>query len=102
MEQVFLWIIKNGGVEEMEKRAKQKSSVLYNAIANSGGYYSCPVDRRYRSRMNVPFRVGGEGGNEQLEAKFLKEAEQRSMYQLKGHRYVWVLASSGHLGSLKC
>lgn len=86
MEQVFLWIKRNGGVNEMENRAKAKSSLLYNAIANSNGYYSCPVDKKYRSRMNVPFRVGGEGGNEQLETQFIKEAEKRSMYQLKGHR----------------
>lgn len=86
MQQVFLWIKRNGGVEEMEKQALTKSQLLYKAIEKSQGYYSCPVDENVRSRMNVPFRVGGLGGNEELESKFIKEAEKRSMYQLKGHR----------------
>lgn len=87
MQQVFQWIRRNGGVENMERLAKQKSQMLYQAIDNSKGYYSCPVDEDVRSRMNVPFRVGGKQGNEDLETKFVKEAELRSMYQLKGHRY---------------
>lgn len=86
MQQVFLWIIRNGGICEMEKCAQEKSNLLYTAISNSNGYYCCPVDKKCRSRMNVPFRVGGEIGNEQLETKFIIEAEKRSMYQLKGHR----------------
>lgn len=90
MEQVFQWIKKNGGVEEMEKRSLQKCTLLYNAIKNSNGYYSCPVDENVRSRMNVPFRVGGKDGNDDLETKFIKEAEKRSMYQLKGHRYAFL------------
>lgn len=86
MERVFQWIKRNGGVEEMEKQAIEKSQLLYNTIENSNNFYSCPIDNNCRSRMNVPFRVGGKGGNEQLESQFLKEAESLSMYQLKGHR----------------
>lgn len=74
----------------MEKLALKKSKMLYDAIDNSGGYYWCPVDRDVRSRMNVPFRVGGQSGNDDLETKFVKEAEKRSMYQLKGHRYCFI------------
>lgn len=86
MEQVFDWIRRNGCVENMERLAKQKSNMLYQAIDGSNGYYHCPIDKDVRSRMNVPFRVGGKDGDEDLEAKFIKEAELRSMYQLKGHR----------------
>jgi len=43
------------------------------------------VDKKYRSRMNVPFRVKSD---EALESKFLKEAEALNMVQLKGHRSV--------------
>lgn len=49
-------------------------------------YYSCAVDVAHRSRMNVTFRIGGEDGNEALEKKFLDEAHNLHMIQLKGHR----------------
>lgn len=86
MERVFRWIKNKGGVEAMERLSEEKSRLLYDAIKQSNGYYSCPIDENVRSRVNVPFKVGGPGGNEVLEAKFIKEAESRSMYQLKGHR----------------
>lgn len=86
MGRVFEWIKRNGGVGEMEKQAIAKSDLLYKTIEESNGFYSCPIDPKYRSRMNVPFRVGRNGGDEKLEDKFLEEAEGRSMYQLKGHR----------------
>lgn len=94
MEQVFQWIRRNGGVENMERLAKQKSQMLYQALDKSNSYYCCPVDSNVRSRMNVPFRVGGKDGNEDLEAKFVKQAELRSMYQLKGHRLVGGIRAS--------
>lgn len=86
MERVFRWIDQNGGVPEMEKLAKLKSQLLYDAIKNSNNFYACPIDINCQSRMNIPFRIGGPAGNEDLESKFLVEAEKLKMYQLKGHR----------------
>ncbi|KAK4881913.1 hypothetical protein RN001_005232 [Aquatica leii] len=94
MEKVFRWIKKNGGVSEMEKHALAKSHLLYSAIENSNDFYSCPIEKAYRSRMNIPFRVGGVNGNEQLEDIFLKESEKIKMYQLKGHRSVGGMRAS--------
>lgn len=94
MGRVFEWIKRNGGVEEMEKQAIAKSELLYKTIEESNGFYTCPIKPRVRSRMNVPYRVGYNGGNEELEEKFLEEAEKRSMYQLKGHRTVGGLRAS--------
>lgn len=91
MGRVFEWIKRNGGVAEMEKQAIAKSELLYRTIEESNGFYSCPINPRVRSRMNVPFRVGFNGGDEQLEDIFLQEAEKRSMYQLKGHRYIHII-----------
>ena len=48
--------------------------------------YSATVEPHCRSRMNVPFRIGGPDGDEVLEKKFLEEASKRGMIQLKGHR----------------
>lgn len=86
MERVFQWIKRNGGVATMERQAIAKSQLLYNTITQSNNFYSCPIDENVRSRMNVPFRVGGPNGNDELEKKFLVGAEKLRMFQLKGHR----------------
>jgi phosphoserine aminotransferase len=88
---VFDWIIKNGGVEEMERRAIEKSTMIYNLIDSSSGYYSSVVDPSARSRMNVPFRVKKD---EALEEKFLKEAKAAGLLGLKGHRSVGGIRAS--------
>lgn len=31
--------------------------MLYDFIDNSDGYYVCGVDRKFRSRINVVFRI---------------------------------------------
>lgn len=94
MEKVLRWIKDKGAVAEMEKQSAEKSKLLYDTIANSKAFYSCPIDRNCRSRINVPFRVGRPNGNEELEKKFLEEAEKLKMYQLKGHRSVGGIRAS--------
>jgi phosphoserine aminotransferase len=81
---VLEWVKKNGGAEGMAQRAKERSGMLYKAIDESGGFYRSPVDSRYRSTMNVVFRLP----TEDLEAEFIKQAEQEGMLGLKGHRSV--------------
>ncbi len=81
---VLKWIKKMGGAEAMATRSQEKSQLLYNAIENSNGFYRCPVDPKYRSTMNVVFRLPSE----ELEAQFIKEAEAQGMLGLKGHRSV--------------
>ncbi len=81
---VLQWIKKMGGAEAMAERAERKSNMLYTTIEESGGFYRCPVDPKYRSTMNVVFRLP----TEELEKKFVKEAEARDMLGLKGHRSV--------------
>jgi len=77
--------MKKNGLQYYKEMAHKKSSLLYDYIDNSDGYYSNPVDKPYRSRMNIPFRVKC---NEELENKFLKEAEKEGLIELKGHRSV--------------
>ncbi|CAG9857631.1 unnamed protein product [Phyllotreta striolata] len=91
-EKVLQWIKRNGGLDEMAKQSQEKSGLLYGAMVASGGFYSCPIDEDCRSRMNVPFRVGG--GDEKLEELFLQEAEKLRMHQLKGHRSVGGIRAS--------
>lgn len=88
------WIKKNGGIKTMYDNSLKKSQLLYNRIDQSNGFYSCPIDKPFRSRMNVVFRVGGADGDDALEKEFLKGAEALQMLQLKGHRSVGGIRAS--------
>ncbi|XP_031426921.1 phosphoserine aminotransferase [Clupea harengus] len=88
MSLVLEWIKNNGGTEAMERLNIQKSSLIYDIISASNGFYTCPVDPDCRSRMNVPFRVGSSQGDDALEKKFLDGAAKLGMISLKGHRSV--------------
>lgn len=79
------WIEGEGGVAAIEKRNDAKAKVLYDAI-DASGYYTCPIERSSRSKMNAIFRVAG--GDEAIEKKFAKEAEAAGLVGVKGHRSV--------------
>ena len=79
-------------VAEMSKRADDRSNALYSFIDNSGGFYSAPVAKDARSRMNVVFRIKDKDAA--LEKKFVAEAEARKLHTLKGHRSVGGLRAS--------
>jgi phosphoserine aminotransferase len=87
---VLDWIKKNGGVEGMDKRAEEKSKLLYDVFDTHSDFFRSPVDKRYRSRMNVVFRLPSE----ELEAKFIEESKKEGMLGLKGHRSVGGLRAS--------
>ncbi len=91
---VFEWIKKKGGLDAMNANSIAKSQLIYKAIENSNGFYTCPVDLKYRSRMNVPFRAGSATGDDAIENEFLKGAEKLGMVQLKGHRSVGGIRAS--------
>jgi phosphoserine aminotransferase len=69
----------------MNEKSLERSGLLYNYIDSSEGYYQNGVETQYRSRMNIPFRVCC---NDELEAKFIKEAAAKHLIELKGHRSV--------------
>ncbi len=87
---VLEWIDGEGGLDAMAARNRAKSEMLYTAIDNSGGYYSNPVDVRYRSWMNVPFTLHDAA----LDADFLKESEAIGLLALKGHKAVGGMRAS--------
>uniref|UniRef100_A0A1I7X3R3 phosphoserine transaminase n=1 Tax=Heterorhabditis bacteriophora TaxID=37862 RepID=A0A1I7X3R3_HETBA len=82
---VLKWIRDQGGVEAIYE-TNLKANMIYNIIDSSNGFYHCAIDKRYRSNMNVCFRIGGESGDDAKEAEFLKGAAERHMISLKGHR----------------
>lgn len=87
---VLEWIKRNGGAEGMQKRSILKSSILYDTIDDSKGFYSNPVDPKYRSTMNVVFKLP----NKELEEQFIKESKEEGMIGLNGHRSVGGLRAS--------
>lgn len=88
---VFDWIEAQGGLAAIEKRNEAKAKLLYDAL-DATGYYTCPVEKDSRSRMNIVFRVAG--GNEEIEKKFAKEATAAGLVGLKGHRSVGGMRAS--------
>ena len=83
------WIKEKGGIAVVEEINIAKSEALYETIDGTE-FYNCPVASGSRSRMNVVFRLPSE----ELEAKFLKEAAEKRMTGLKGHRAVGGIRAS--------
>jgi phosphoserine aminotransferase len=86
---VLKWLQAQGGVAGIEQRNIEKATMLYEAIDTSG-FYSNRIERRDRSRMNIPFSLADPG----LDAAFLSEAAERGLVQLKGHRLVGGMRAS--------
>jgi len=82
MGQVFKWILNNGGLDGMLTRNNEKAKHIYDAIDGSGGFYLPHARNDSRSLMNITFRTASE----ELDKKFLKEAQALDMDGLKGHR----------------
>ncbi|XP_020913208.1 phosphoserine aminotransferase [Exaiptasia diaphana] len=83
---VFKWIKKLGGLQELNQRSYIKSTMIYDIIDSSQGFYSGKVNKDARSRMNVTLRI--KDGNEEQEKEFVTKAAEQGMIQLKGHRSV--------------
>jgi len=88
---VLEWIEAEGGAAAMEKRNDAKAELLYGAI-DASGYYSCPVEKESRSKMNVVFRVAD--GDEAIEKEFAREATAAGFVGLAGHRSVGGMRAS--------
>lgn len=86
---VFKWLKNLGGVDAMEKINIEKSKMLYDFIDNSK-LYKNNVAKEDRSIMNVPFVTGDEN----LDAKFVKEAAAAGLVSIKGHRLVGGMRAS--------
>jgi len=86
---VFEWLKDLGGVTEIEKRNAAKSKLLYDTI-DASSFYANPVDKAYRSRMNIPFTLA----NAELDALFLEKSAEQGMINLKGHRSVGGMRAS--------
>ena len=89
MRLVMTWLLKNGGLEAVDRTNARKADKLYAEIDRTG-FYKGHAAKDARSRMNVTFRLGSE----ELEKKFAKEATAAGLDGLKGHRSVGGMRAS--------
>ena len=77
------WILKSGGIEEIEKKNINKSKLLYNEIDKNDAFYGF-VEKSDRSIMNVTFGINNNYNSE----KFDKICSDNNIHGIKGHRSV--------------
>lgn len=80
---VCKWIEESmGGVENVHQLNLKKSSLVYEAVDQSDGFYTGHATPNSRSIMNVVFKLPSQ----ELDARFLEQAAREGMTTLKGHR----------------
>ena len=91
MAMLVLEWLKNeiGGLEAMQKINEKKASVLYDFLDQSQLFKGTVVPKD-RSLMNIPFVTG----DQEMDAKFVKEATAAGFVNLKGHRTVGGMRAS--------
>jgi len=86
---VFEHLLENGGLDAMERRNIEKSSILYDVL-DSSGFYEAHADKNSRSIMNVTFRLPSED----LTSQFVSQAKSMGLVNIKGHRSVGGIRAS--------
>lgn len=86
---VYEWILDMGGLEAMKKYNEKKCAVLYDYL-DAQDYYVAPVEKEFRSMMNVTFVTG----DPDLDKKFAAEADAQGLKNIKGHRSVGGMRAS--------
>ena len=86
---VFKWLKKMGGLSAMKEKNEKKAKLLYDFLDESK-LFKGTVEKKDRSLMNVPFVTG----DKDLDAKFVKEAKEAGLENLKGHRTVGGMRAS--------
>lgn len=86
---VFKWLLHMGGLETMQAYNLKKAAVLYDYLDSSKVFHN-QVEKKDRSLMNVTFVTG----DADLDARFVKEADEAGFVNLKGHRSVGGMRAS--------
>jgi len=86
---VFKHLLANGGVEEMYKKNLKKANLLYDYLDQSN-LFKGTVNKEDRSLMNITFKTNSED----LNKKFIAEAKNHDLVNLKGHRSVGGMRAS--------
>ncbi|MCI5538463.1 MAG: 3-phosphoserine/phosphohydroxythreonine transaminase [Oscillospiraceae bacterium] len=86
---VLEWIKEQGGLEKMKELNEKKAKILYDFL-DSSKMFRGTVVKEDRSLMNVPFVTDSD----ELNKKFIAEAEEAGFVNLKGHRTVGGMRAS--------
>ncbi len=87
--EVLRYLKERGGVAAMQKINEKKAQKLYDYI-DSSDYYKNPVEKKFRSLMNVPF----VSPTKELDDLFVKQAAENGLVSIKGHRLVGGMRAS--------
>ncbi|MGN6881966.1 phosphoserine transaminase [Neisseria sp. P0019.S003] len=87
---VFRWLQTQGGVKKIEAVNRIKAHTLYETIDGSGGFYINDIHPDARSKMNVVFKTASED----LDRRFVLEAELQGLCLLKGYKTVGGMRAS--------
>jgi phosphoserine aminotransferase len=86
---VFKYLLERGGIEAMYKTNLEKAKILYDYLDQSK-LFKGTVEKKDRSLMNVTFVTD----DEEINARFIKEATEAGLVNLKGHRSVGGMRAS--------
>jgi phosphoserine aminotransferase len=86
---VFDWLLEQGGLEVMAEKNAAKAELLYQAIDESQ-LYSNNILVANRSKMNVTFVLADAALND----RFIQQAQDHGLLNLKGHRSVGGMRAS--------
>ena len=86
---VFKYLKKIGGLSAMQAINEDKAKVLYDFL-DSSKMFTGTVEKKYRSRMNVPFVTESA----ELDAKVVAATKAAGYDNLKGHKSVGGLRAS--------
>ncbi|MDR1857986.1 MAG: 3-phosphoserine/phosphohydroxythreonine transaminase [Treponema sp.] len=92
---VLEWLKNLGGVPAIARLNQEKAALFYDYLDGSKLFYS-PVEKPFRSLMNIPFvlRVEDQQKRTELEGRFVKEAAAAGLVNLAGHRLVGGMRAS--------
>lgn len=86
---VYQWIKDLGGLSKMKVLNENKAKMLYSYL-DSQNFYIPLAEKDSRSIMNITFTTG----NDELNKKFIKQAAENALINLKGHRSIGGMRAS--------
>lgn len=81
MNEMLKWMKNKGGVDFFSAKSIENAEKIYKILDAKEIYKPCSA-KEDRSKVNIVFKFD----NEEIENKFLKEADKMDIYGIKGHK----------------
>lgn len=81
---MFEWIDKQGGIQQINLRNKQRTKAIYQIIDRYNDYYINHIPNYFRSSVNITFKMQTKA----IENKFISSAEAAGLSSIKGHQAI--------------